>query len=55
MKTYEESLKELKTTLKCLKEIDAHDIRYGLLSYANGIAFVLDVKIDYEKLEFEVK
>ena len=52
MKTCEEGLKELKVALDCVKlQYLSPELRRANLDYARGIAFVLDVKIDLEKME----
>ena len=52
MKTYEAGLKKLKETLDCVKlQYLSLELRRANLDYAEGIAFVLDVKIDFEKME----
>ena len=52
MKTCEEGLKELKVALDCVKlQYLSPELRRANLDYARGIAFVLDVGIDYKKME----
>lgn len=52
MKTYEAGLKKLKETLDCVKlQYLSPELRRANLDYAEGIAFVLDIGIYYEKME----
>ena len=52
VKTYEAGLKKLKETLDCAKlQYLSPELRRANLDYAEGIAFVLDIKIDFEKME----
>ena len=52
MKTCEEGLETLKEALDCVKlQYLSPELRRANLDYARGIAFVLDVKIDLEKME----
>ena len=58
MKSYEDGIKELKVALDNIKlEWLSPELKRANLDYAKGIAFMLDVKIklNYEKMEFEVK
>ena len=56
MKDFECGMKELKVALNNTKsEWLSTELKRANLDYARGIAFMLDVKIDYEKLEIEVK
>ena len=56
MKDFECGMKELKVALDHTKlEWLSPDLKRANLDYAKGIAFMLDVKIDFEKLEIEVK
>ena len=56
MKTYEDGIKKLKEALDNVKlEWLSTDLKKANLDYARGIALMLDVKIDFEKLEIEVK
>jgi hypothetical protein len=56
MKSYEDGIKELKEALDNVKlEWLSPELKRANLDYAKGIAFMLDVKINYEKLEIEVK
>ena len=56
MKDFEYGMKELKVALNNTKsEWLSPELKRANLDYAKGIAFMLDVKIDYEKLEIEVK
>ena len=56
MKSYEDGIKELKEALDNTKlNWLSPELKRANLDYAKGIAFMLDVKIDYEKLEIEVK
>ena len=51
MKTCEEGLKELKVALDCVQlQYLSPELRRANLDYARGIAFVLDAKIDLEKM-----
>lgn len=52
MKSYEEGLKALRDALANTKlEWLSRELKRANLDYARGIAFVLDVKIDLEKME----
>ncbi len=56
MKTYEDGIKELKVALNNIKsEWLSPELKRANLDYARGIGFMLDVKINYEKMEIEVK
>ena len=56
MKSYEDGIKKLKEALDNVKlEWLSPELKRANLDYAKGIAFMLDVKINYEKLEIEVK
>ena len=58
MKSYEDGIKELKEALDHTKlNWLSPELKRANLDYAKGIAFMLDVKIklNYEKMEFEVK
>ena len=58
MKSYEDGIKELKEALDNTKlNWLSPELKRANLDYAKGIAFMLDVKIklNYEKMEFEVK
>ena len=56
MKDFECGMKELKVALNNTKsEWLSPDLKRANLDYARGIALMLDVKIDFEKLEIEVK
>ena len=52
MKSYEDGIKELKEALDNVKsEWLSTDLKKANFDYARGIALMLDVKIDYEKME----
>ncbi len=52
MKTYEDGIKELKVALNNIKsEWLSPELKRANLDYAKGIALMLDVKIDYAKME----
>ena len=56
MKEFEDGMKELKEALDHTKlNWLSPELKRANLDYAKGIAFMLDVKIDFEKLEIEVK
>ena len=56
MKDFECGMKELKVALNNTKsEWLSPDLKRANLDYARGIGFMLDVKINYEKMEIEVK
>ena len=56
MKDFEYGMKELKVALNNTKsEWLSPDLKRANLDYARGIALMLDVKINYEKMEIEVK
>ena len=58
MKEFEDGIKELKEALDHTKlNWLSPELKRANLDYAKGIAFMLDVKIklNYEKMEFEVK
>ena len=52
MKSYEDGIKELKEALDNTKlNWLSPDLKRANLDYARGIALMLDVKIDYAKME----
>ena len=52
MKSYEDGIKELKEALDNVKlEWLSPDLKRANLDYARGIALMLDVKINYAKME----
>ena len=52
MKTYEDGIKELKVALNNIKsEWLSPELKRANLDYARGIALMLEVDIDYEKME----
>ena len=58
MKEFEDGIKKLKEALDHTKlNWLSPELKRANLDYAKGIAFMLDVKIklNYEKMEFEVK
>ena len=56
MKDFECGMKELKVALNNTKsEWLSPDLKRANLDYARGIGFMLDVKINYDKMEIEVK
>jgi hypothetical protein len=56
MKDFECGMKELKVALNNTKsEWLSTELKRANLDYARGIGFMLDVKINYEKMEIEVK
>ena len=56
MKEFEDGMKELKEALDHTKlNWLSPELRRANLDYARGIGFMLDVKINYEKMEIEVK
>ena len=56
MKDFECGMKELKVALNNTKsEWLSPELKRANLDYARGIGFMLDVKINYEKMEIEVK
>lgn len=58
MKEFKDGIKELKEALDNTKlNWLSPELKRANLDYAKGIAFMLDVKIklNYEKMEFEVK
>ncbi|MHB8559618.1 MAG: hypothetical protein ACYDAP_00405 [Thermoplasmataceae archaeon] len=56
MKSYEYGMKKLNEALDNTKlEWLSTDLKRANLDYARGIALMLDVKIDYEKMEVIVE
>ena len=56
MKDFECGMKELKVALNNTKsEWLSTELKRANLDYVRGIGFMLDVKINYEKMEIEVK
>ena len=56
MKEFEDGIKKLKEALDHTKlNWLSPELKRANLDYARGIALMLDVKIDFEKLEIEVK
>ena len=56
MKSYEDGIKKLKEALDNTKlNWLSPELKRANLDYARGIGFMLDVKINYEKMEIEVK